>query len=59
MIGLNIRFKGVIWKVIPKLSLLLLLAWNTVILQTTLMLHHAMKFSTINGQFASINENFE
>ena len=30
MMGPNIRFKGVIWKIIPKLSPLLLLIWSTV-----------------------------
>ena len=29
MISRNIRFKGVIWKIIPKLSLLPLLIWST------------------------------
>ena len=29
MMGHNIHFKGVIWKIIPKLSLLPLLIWDT------------------------------
>ena len=29
MMGHKIRFKGVIWKIIPKLSLLPLLIWST------------------------------
>ena len=29
MMGRNISFKGVIWKIIPKLSLLPLLNWST------------------------------
>ena len=32
MMGHNIRFKGVIWKIIPILSLLPLLSWSTGIL---------------------------
>ena len=30
MMGRNIHFKGVIWKIIPKLSLLPLLIWSIV-----------------------------
>ena len=29
MMGCNIRFRGVIWEIIPKLSLLPLLIWST------------------------------
>ena len=37
MVGHNIRFKGVKWKIIPKLSLLLLLIWSSVCVTVTCM----------------------
>ena len=37
MMGPNIGFKGAIWKIIPKLSLLPLLIWSTVLTFEILM----------------------
>ena len=37
MMGHNISFKRVIWKIIPKLSLLPLLIWSTVICMITMI----------------------
>ena len=47
MIGHNIRFNGVIWKIIPKLSLLPLLIWSTANICRSC---NSVKIKIINGK---------
>ena len=49
MMGHNIRFEGVIWRIIPKLSLLTLLIWSTVMYDKYKTMCKCLLISSLSG----------